>query len=126
MFLIRTAFWVGLVVLLLPSDAHDQARLYATAAATVERISTFCDRNPRACTMGAELWAEFVKKAEFGGRMAVDLISGPRPQTEEAGAAEDPTNVGRARRLPTTQRGTLRPEDLAPPWRGQPLPRGGA
>jgi hypothetical protein len=126
MFLIRTAFWVGLVVLLLPTDARDQARLYATAAATVERISTFCDRNPRACATGAELWAEFLKKAEFGARMAVDLISGPRTATDAANTVEEHPNAGRARGLPATPRGTLKPEDLSPTWRGQPSSRGGA
>ena len=37
-------------------------------AAAVERISSFCDRSPKLCAEGAELWAAFVKKAEFGAR----------------------------------------------------------
>ena len=71
MFLIRVGFWVGLAVLLLPTDERQQARLYSTAVTTVERVTTFCDRNAQACAAGAELWAIFVKKAEFGARMAI-------------------------------------------------------
>ena len=83
MFLIRVAFWLGLVVVLLPTDERQQARLYNTAVATVERVTTFCDRNAQACTAGAEFWATFVKKAEFGARMAVDLVSsGGRKEAE--------------------------------------------
>ena len=75
MFLIRAAFWIGLVVLLLPTDERQQARLYGTATSTVERVTTFCDRNARTATVGADVWAAFVKKAEFGARMAVELIT---------------------------------------------------
>jgi len=75
MFLIRAAFWIGLVVLLLPTDANQQARLYGAAAATVERVTTFCDRNSRTCEVGSEVWAAFLKKAEFGARMAFELIT---------------------------------------------------
>ena len=35
MFLIRVAFWLGLAVVLLPTDERQQARLYNTAVATV-------------------------------------------------------------------------------------------
>ena len=68
MFLIRMVFWLGLIVVLLPTDERQQARLYNTAVATVERITTFCDRNAQACNAGADFWAAFVKKAEFGAR----------------------------------------------------------
>ena len=84
MFLIRTAFWVGLAVLLLPTDERQQARLYGTAVATVERVTTFCDRNAQACAAGAELWATFVKKAEFGARVAIDLVSSGGRKDEDA------------------------------------------
>ena len=126
MFLIRVGFWVGLAVLLLPTDERQQARLYSTAVTTVERVTTFCDRNAQACAAGAELWAMFVKKAEFGARMAIDLVSssGRRdedeasPHTKPASAPTTP----KARpdpNVPASVRGTLTPADLAPAWRGQ-------
>lgn len=121
MFLIRVAFWVGLAVLLLPTDERQQARLYNTAAVTVERVATFCDRNAQTCATGADLWATFLKKAEFGGRMAIELISSagrkdaaaPAPQAEPISAKPAPE----AKAAPVA-RGTLTPADLSPPWRG--------
>src|SRR5262245_2338109 len=124
MFLIRVAFWLGLVVVLLPTDERQQARLYNTAVATVERVTTFCDRNAQACTAGAEFWATFVKKAEFGARMAVELVSSggrKEPDTAPMPMRAEPEGP-RARpdpRLHPSVRGTLSPADLAPACRGQ-------
>ena len=130
MFLIRVAFWVGLAVLLLPTDERQQARLYGTAVATVERVTTFCDRNAQACAAGAELWATFVKKAEFGARVAIDLVSsGGRKDEDAASPRSQPASPGecqgqarvqaRGQGCPRRVRGTLTPADLAPAWRGQ-------
>jgi hypothetical protein len=143
MFLIRMAFWVGVVVLLMPTDERQQARVYGTAVAAVERVTTFCDRNPQACAAGAELWATIVKKAEFGVRMAIDLAtSSGRKEEESAPARTQPASV-KARpetkvepkpearqemRVPAAVRGTLTPADLAPAWRGtdaRPMQRAG-
>ena len=118
MFLIRVGFWVGLAVLLLPTDERQQARLYSTAVTTVERVTTFCDRNAQACAAGAELWAIFVKKAEFGARMAIDLVSSSGRKDEDAAAPRtQPTSV-KGKPAPAA-RGTLTPADLTPAWRGQ-------
>lgn len=75
MFLIRTAFWLSLVVLLLPTDPQKQAKLYATASGAVAHVATFCDRNRSLCDRGSDYWAVFQTKLEFGGRMALDLAS---------------------------------------------------
>jgi hypothetical protein len=132
MFLIRLAFWLGLVVLLLPTDERQQARFYTTALATVERATTFCERNTQACAVAAQLWAMFLKKAEFGARMAVDLVSsggrsndgaGPQPlaRTEPAPAHVRP----KAELKLPGERGTLTPTDLTPAWRGSQIQRTG-
>jgi hypothetical protein len=110
MFLIKTAFWIGLLVLLLPTDEGQQARLYTTAAQTVERAATFCERNPNTCKAGAELWATFLKKAEFAGRMAIGLINDRKAVGGE---------VKPALNTQPAERGTLTPADLSPTWRGQ-------
>ena len=120
MFLIRATFWICVAVLLLPADERQQARLYDSAAAAITRVTTFCDRNPKLCTYGAELWAEFLKKAEFGARMAVDLVSASGRREEDPSPLE-PTPA-RAAKQPQPRgqgRGTLTPGDLAPTWRGQ-------
>ena len=124
MFLIRVAFWVGVVVVLLPTDERQQARVYGTAVATVERVTTFCDRNAQACAAGAELWATFVKKAEFGARMAIDLATSGGRKDEDATSRSQPTSAKvkpeprPEAKVPAAVRGTLTPSDLAPAWRG--------
>lgn len=111
MFFIKLAFWLGLVVLLLPTDAQQQARLYTTATATVERVTTFCDRNARTCTVAAETWASFLKKAEFGARLVGDLVSTAGRHGETAQPENMPSG-GKAE-----PRGTLSPTDMQPAWR---------
>ena len=52
MFVIRIAFWIALIVMVLPSDREQQARLYQTATETMHRAATFCDRNAKLCEQG--------------------------------------------------------------------------
>ena len=126
MFFIRIAFWLGLVVLLLPADERQQARLYGTASSTVERVTTFCDRNPKTCETGAEFWATFLKKAEFGVRLVRDLAGAGGQADDEAARVQPAGARNRADpRATPSARDTLRPSDLQPGWRG-PQQRGGA
>jgi hypothetical protein len=74
-FLVRAAFWLSLLILLLPTDERPQARLSGTATAAVEQAATFCERNPSTCAAGAELWALYLKKAEFALQLATKLVS---------------------------------------------------
>lgn len=107
MFLIRTAFWLSLVVLLLPTDARQQERLYQSASAAVQHATTFCERNAELCARGAEHWATFRQKLDFGARMAMDIASERLLGKPRGGAAAEPTSGG------------LTPEDLQPAWRGK-------
>jgi hypothetical protein len=113
--MLRLAFWLAVLVFLLPTDPQQQARLHATATAALERVYTFCDRNARTCIVGAEVWTNFVRKAEFALRLVGDLIGG-RP-----GPGAVPREGRRTGK--TDPRGSLPPSDLyPPPWRG-PAPR---
>jgi len=75
MFLIRMAFWLALIVMVLPSDRERQAQLYQTATETVHRAATFCDRNAALCAQGAQHWAVFRTKLEFGAKLVFDVAS---------------------------------------------------
>lgn len=101
MFLIRTAFWLSLVVLILPTDARQQERLYTTASNAAHQAATFCDRNRELCDKGAEHWATFRRKLEFGTRMVYDIAN------------------ERMAGKPAVQPTSLTPEDLQPAWRGR-------
>jgi hypothetical protein len=74
-FVIRIAFWIALIVMVLPSDREQQARLYQTATETVHRAATFCERNAKLCEQGAQHWAVFRTKLEFGAKLVFDVAS---------------------------------------------------
>ena len=57
--LLRTAFWVVVIILLLPTNHDDQKKAYSLAKATVGDISSFCDRNPGTCHQGQEAFVVF-------------------------------------------------------------------
>ena len=76
LFLIRTAFWLMIIVLLLPTDEQQRSEVYGTAQSAVNDVATFCDRNPETCARGKDAFGVFVQKAEFGARMLMDLING--------------------------------------------------
>jgi hypothetical protein len=113
MFLIRLAFWVGLVVLVLPTDKAQQAKLYTTVVDSVHRAATFCDRNGELCHQASVYWAVFQKKLEFGARLAFDVAS---ERLSGSSSAPAPAETAPAE----TNRSTLTPADLQPAWRGKP------
>lgn len=136
MFLIRTAFWISLVVLLLPSDERRQAELYQRVSSAAEWTFTFCDRNGPTCTRGGELWQVFKQKAEFGARIAGDLLQqglrrGPEPVAvppaeprhepvvapvlAAAGRTAAPARDGSAGPWPASARATAEPQRRPPP-----------
>jgi hypothetical protein len=123
LFLIRTAFWLMIIVLLLPTDEQQRSEVYGTAQAAVRDVATFCDRNPETCARGKDAFGVFVQKAQFGARMLMDLINGgSEVETEEpsssAGFLFEP-----ARFDTSASQDTLNPEDREEAWSG-PVPAG--
>ncbi len=121
MAIVRNLVLLGAAVALLPTDQAQQARFYDQAASAVNWTLTFCDRNATVCNEGQELWATFVKKAEFGAGVAYDLVQ--RQIAGSGGTTPLPAAYPAAPSAPSP-RGTLRPDDLEPRWRG--APSGGA
>jgi Family of unknown function (DUF5330) len=114
MFLLRTAFWLSVVIFLIPVDhaAEQQAEAVkaqpigaleaaSAAQATLSDMSGFCGRNPTACEIGGRVATTFMLKAQTGARLVYDFID--RSLADKAdGAAVD--------------HGTLTANDLAPAW----------
>jgi len=113
MFVLRLAFWLGVIVLLLPADEQQQARLYGTATSAFERATTFCERNAETCTTASEAWSTFRKKAEFGAKLVRDLANKRQGPDDPMQPARNGGLDGKG-----SQRGTLSPMDLQPAWRG--------
>ena len=84
LFLIRTAFWLMIIVLLLPTDERQRSEVYGTAQATLNDVVTFCERNPETCAKGKDAFGVFVQKAQFGARMLIDMINGRTEPSEDA------------------------------------------
>ena len=117
MILIRGAFWLGVAVLLLPSDEGQQAKVLSTVSGVFERAVTFCDRNQTVCQKGSEFWVVFVRKAEFGMRMAMDLASERSRAKGDADPARTPAptpTAGDLPRAPVIPQGKVRTETIAP------------
>jgi len=76
MFLLRTIFWLIVLVLLLPTNEQQQSQVYGTAQAAVKDVSGFCERNPNVCATGKDALDVFVHKARFGAEMLVSFVKG--------------------------------------------------
>ena len=132
MFLVRMAFWLMILILLLPTDQQQQSDVYGTAEAAVKDVSGFCGRNPGVCEKGEDAFGVFLHKVQFGAQILMGFIKGqtgataasetaapdpePRPAPATTGWEEAPTQ---ARASTVSSQNTLNPDDLAPAW-GQP------
>jgi hypothetical protein len=132
MSLLRLAFWLGLLVLLLPTDAQQQARFTSFAQNAMDRLTGFCDRNGRTCSAGSEVWATFLRKAEFGVRLVGDLLGAGGRRGPVSGSAAPPVPPAPPPGAPHDRRprypqGSLQPPaDLyQPSWRAPGRSGGG-
>ena len=124
-FLVRLAFWLSLVIVLLPGAQSQQntcaSQIGATdaisaASAAVSDIRQFCERQPDACATGTEAIEKFGQKAQTGAKLLYQFL-GARVGESQSGAGKGSNNS-----MERLSRGTLTPSDLATPWHG-PLPR---
>jgi hypothetical protein len=118
-FLLKLAFWLTIVVLLLPSDRAQQgatpqlgtSEAVSATGAVVADMRGFCARQPDACAVGSNALSEFGHKAHAGAKMLYDFLGEK--------VASDPTR-GNAEQVAgrKSSQNTLTPADLALPWRG--------
>jgi hypothetical protein len=125
MFLLRTAFWLMIIILLLPTDDRQRSEVYGTAEAAVKDVTGFCDRNPEACAKGRDVFAVFMQKAEFGAQLLMDFIN-ERTGDDDTGSWPVPGSEATA--APASwemgaSQDTLSPEDREEAWSG-PDPAG--
>ena len=112
-FLLRVAFWLGLVFVLLPTGksgdgdkaAHvDPMQAATAAAAMMSDMSQFCTRQPAACEVGGKAAVAVGERAQSGARKVYQFIT---DKTE--GKAEAKAERASPRRL--TSRSTTRRRD---------------
>lgn len=126
-FLLRMAFWLGVVCVLLPGGTRQptsqDAKLDATqavtlASAAVSDMRGFCDRRPDACVAGGKVAVAIGQRAEAGARTIFDFIT---TKLTEAATGNKPV----AKTVPASAagHGTLTADDMQPAWHAPvPLP----
>jgi len=123
-FLLRLAFWLGLVLVLLPSGGTQpvpQSQVSASEAlsaakAAVADMQHFCERQREACQVGSQAASTLGQRAQAGAKMLYEFLRDQFGNTEPATVQSTGTVP-----LPRPSQHTLRPSDLAPSWRGPQL-----
>jgi hypothetical protein len=120
-FLVRMAFWLGLVLVLLPTEKTPESeklpQLGATEAVTaagaaMSDMSQFCIRQPAACEIGSQAATVIGHRAQAGARKVYQMITDKKPDhTGSIGRADDEA----AQHAPAD---TLTADDLKSDWRG--------
>ena len=91
-FLLRLTFWLGLVLVLLPSDkTPESAKLpqigaseaVQAATAAVSDMSQFCKRQPTACEVGGQAATVIGQRAADGARKVYGIITDKTDKAEK-------------------------------------------
>jgi hypothetical protein len=126
-FLLRMAFWLGLVLVLLPRDKTPESdklpqvgasEAVSAATAAMSDMSQFCKRQPAACEVGGQAATVLTHRAQDGARKLYQIITDKRASdhTSSIGGNEEASLVEAA------PRDTLTPDDLMTDWRAAPKP----
>jgi len=141
-FLLRMAFWLSVVLVLLPSGGPRQsastpsaeigaADAVSAASATIDDMRHFCTRQPEACAIGSQAAVAFGQRAQAGAKMVYDLVNertaprvtgsiadkASRPETPVAKVASEKSAGDKTARDKSVH-DTLTASDTAPAWRG--------
>jgi len=74
MVLVRVAFWLALIIIILPTNAQDQQNVYGLMKATFDDIRTFCVRHSQECKQGRSMFRTIADKMVFGGNLFIDML----------------------------------------------------
>ncbi|HEY1473999.1 MAG TPA: DUF5330 domain-containing protein [Pseudolabrys sp.] len=125
-FLLRMAFWLAAVCVLLPSgtksttaEANIDAKQAVTlASAAVSDVRGFCDRQPDACEAGGKVAVALGHKAEAGARTIYEFIT--TKLSENLASGDKTANAVSAS---AAGKGSLTAADMTPAWHAPvPLP----
>jgi Family of unknown function (DUF5330) len=129
-FLLRMVFWLGVVLVLLPSGSSQPVQspndvgaseAISAASATVQDVRGFCTRQPDACSIGSQVAVSLGYRAQAGAKMLYDFLT-ETLASHEGNSTSRTGSITKAAQTPVASQNTLTPADLAPPWRG-PQPR---
>ena len=136
-FLLRMAFWLGLVLVLLPRETTPESdklpqlgasEAVSAATAAVSDMSQFCKRQPAACEVGGQAATVIGQRAQEGARKLYHIITDKTDNKTEktdkkATDKKAPDHTGSIGRTDdadaslTAPRDTLTPDDMVAEWR---------
>lgn len=128
-FLLRMAFWLGLVLVLLPREKTPESdklpqigasEAVSAATAAVSDMSQFCKRQPAACEVGGQAATVIGQRAQEGARKLYKIITDKKApdHTGSIGNAE----AVEAAAVDGSPRDTLTQDDMTVEWRVPPTP----
>ncbi len=129
MFLLRLAFWILVICLLLPGQPQDNHRLLASAQKTVTDVRGFCVRNPDVCEDARVSLTAMLAKLKNGADLLQAWLAESAAKGPEAGrmypqqpvpAGPPPARRGADQPIQAVPRwsDSLSQSDREPPWRG--------
>jgi hypothetical protein len=110
-FLLRVAFWLGLVLVLLPTDKTPEsdklpqvgaAEAVSAATMAVSDLTQFCARQPQACAIGGQAATVIGHRAQSGAKKVYEFIR------EQKDSKSDEAKPGE------TKTGDAKPHDAKP------------
>jgi hypothetical protein len=122
-FLLRMAFWLGLVLVLLPREKTPESdklpqlgasEAVSAATAAVSDMSQFCKRQPAACEVGGQAATVIGHRAQEGARKLYQIITdkkSPDHTGSIGGLGDADASLAEA-----ASHDTLAPDDLAAEW----------
>jgi hypothetical protein len=122
-FLLRMAFWLGLVLVLLPREKTPESEklpqvgaseAVSAATAAVSDMSQFCKRQPAACEVGGQAATVIGQRAQAGARKLYQIITDKRAP-DHTGSIGGVSGAGQ-RTDSAAPPDTLTPDDLLVEW----------
>jgi len=126
MFFVKAAFWIVLIMLLLPSNGQEKFEFYVAAQRTIADIGGFCGRNPEVCEKTSAMVDGVVVKLRTTAEMIEEALKDAGIGASREQTGEQPASLERHGRLnddPNTGSSnpaidTLTGDDLRPIWHG--------
>jgi hypothetical protein len=137
MFFVRIAFFVILVLILLPSNTYEKAEFHRKVEQIGHDVATFCDRNVEVCDQTTGFFGTLYQKVVTTVEMIEDMLRGEKSSVppEQDMRNRDPYERRQRQgygydngRYPTaamtaSSQNTLNAADLQPAWNGpKPMP----
>ncbi|SIO66191.1 hypothetical protein SAMN05443247_11060 [Bradyrhizobium erythrophlei] len=128
-FLLRMAFWLGLVLVLLPREKTPESNkmpqigasdAVSAATAAVSDMSQFCKRQPAACEVGGQAATAIGQRATEGARKLYQIIT-DKKAPDHTGSISGGENID-APLTVAAPRDTLTLDDMTVEWRVPPTP----